>query len=597
MCRISGLVNYSIPVSLKQQMVEGMCDVQKNGGPDDGGVYVSDDENVILGNRRLALLDLSSSGHQPMHYKNRLTITYNGELYNFPSLKKELQHLGHSFENHTDTEVILAAFDEWNTNSFSKLEGMFAFSLYDKQENHVYLVRDSVGIKPLYYSLANGGLSFASEVRAFKSIDYSWKENEYWQVYLMAYGHIPEPYTTYEEILSLHKGSFLKFDISTRQSHTQSFGHYNYSSQVFKDVPLTSMIRNAIEKSVGSQLLADAPLGIFLSGGIDSSILALTASKVQNKSLNCLSLYFNEEGFSEKKYQDLVLQEISCSSHQYLLSKEIFNESFPDVLKDMDLPSCDGINTWFISKYAHELGLKAVLSGIGADELFGGYPSFKRMEIAERLRLLPGFLLNSFSKSKQKKFNRLSYLNIDGIKGLYLFLRGQFNISEIARFLDADEKQVWKILNDTPVMGDVSNLENRNRASWMEFNMYMQNQLLRDADVMSMAHSVEIRVPFLDHELINLAMSVSPDVKYAGQRPKQLLIDSFRDILPEPVWNRPKMGFSFPFSNWIKNNSFVDTLMIQGDSNSRTYYNKFLNGNLHWSQMMSLIIMRSRNEE
>ena len=597
MCRISGIVNFVISAEQKLLMVEKMCEIQRNGGPDDGGVFISKDSNVVLGNRRLALVDLSDGGHQPMHYKERYTITYNGELYNFLSLKNELKSLGHFFINHTDTEVILAAFDEWNTSSFSRLEGMFAFSLYDNLDNQVYLVRDQAGIKPLYYSTKNDSLTFASEVRAFNAVNFSWTNNEYWPIFLMAYGHIPEPYTHKKEIISLHKGSFLKYNIDERKYHVESYHHYSFNIHHSVENDLKTQIRKSIENSVRKHLIADAQVGVFLSGGIDSSILALAASEVQNEKLNCLSLYFKESGFSEKKYQDLVLQKVSGSNHQFLLTKDIFTNSFPDVLSDMDLPSCDGINTWFISKQAKELGLKAVLSGIGADELFGGYPSFKRMGWAERIRNIPDVFLNSFSKSKQKKLNRISYLTLDGINGLYLFLRVQFTISEIAKYLNAEESQIRNILNEMPALGNIELKDNRNVASWMEFNMYMQNQLLRDADVMSMSQSIEIRVPFLDHQLVQLVMGIDANIKYSGQRPKQLLIDAFIDKLPEPVWNRPKMGFSFPFSEWMKNNGFISDIMMQGNDKSQEYYKRFNNGNLHWSQMMSLAIMRYRNHE
>jgi asparagine synthase (glutamine-hydrolysing) len=282
--------------------------------------------------------------------------------------------------------------------------------------------------------------------------------------------------------------------------------------------------------------------------------------------------------------------------HQFLLSKNDFENYLPDVFNSMDLPSCDGINTWFISKHAKSLGLKAVLSGIGADELFGGYPSFQRMSLARKLSMTPDFLLNMFKKNTKKPFNRISYLGMDGIKGIYLFMRGHYNVHEIATYLEADEREIWSIINDNPMLGDVNQLHTQNQASWMEFNLYMQNQLLKDADVMSMAHGVEIRVPFLDQTLVKTMFSINAKDKFSGKLSKQLLIDSCKDILPEQVWNRPKMGFSFPFSNWMKNNSYLENLMQDSNKNTKAYFNDFKQGNLHWSQMMSLMIMKTRNE-
>lgn len=569
-----------------------MCELQKHGGPDDEGLFSVADAHLVLGNRRLSLLDLTSAGHQPMAFEARYHITYNGELYNFIALKNELIALGHAFKTHTDTEVILAAFAQWNSHSFCRLKGMFAFALWDAKEKSLYLVRDPAGMKPLYYSNASNGICFASEIGAFKPIPFLQEANANWPVFLMAYGHIPEPVSTFSTIKPLHKGFFLKYDI-TGESSLQSFAHYSYSETGSAPKKIHETFEKIMERAVERHLIADAPIGVFLSGGLDSGIIATLASLFKKSRLNTFSLYFQEKAYSEKKYQDIVLQKLDCNAYQHLLKEEEFHTSFPEILNDMDMPGCDGINTWFISKYAREQGLKAVLSGIGGDELFGGYPSFSRINIATILQKIPAIAINRGKKSDFKQFNRLSYLNMDGIKGLYLFLRGHFSPFEIARQLGANEKEVWDILNDLPVLNDVSGLSQKNQASWMEFNLYMQNQLLRDADVMGMAHGVEIRVPFLDDELVKFAMSIPPVQKYAGKLPKEIMIETFKHILPAEIWNRPKMGFSFPFAEWLSNSFFVKELMDSGDAVAKVNYAKFKKGKLHWSQLMSLIILRN----
>ncbi len=596
MCRIAGIVNFNWSTEKNQQTVEIMCHLLKHGGPDDGGIFTSQNGALVLGNRRLALVDLSQAGHQPMHYQNRFTITYNGELYNYLELKNQLVLLGHQFSNHTDTEVILAAFAEWNVNAFEKFNGMYAFALYDQTTELLYVVRDAVGIKPLYYSVKDEQLVFASEVNALKNVDFNWTKNEHWPVFLMAYGHIPEPYTTYQEVSTLHKGSFIKYDLKNRKHTIQSYVFFSFSQELNHGDNLNNLIRNQIENAVQSQLVADAPVGVFLSGGIDSSILALLSDQYKKEGIQSLSIYFNENEYSEKKYQDVVMAKLKGEKHQFLITKDDFEKQLPNVFNSMDLPSCDGINTWFISKYARELGLKAVLSGIGADELFGGYPSFQRMNLGRKLSLMPNSMLQLFKKNTKKPFNRISYLSMDGIKGIYLFMRGHYNVHEIATYLEADEREIWNIINDNPMLGDVKQLPSQNQASWMEFNLYMQNQLLKDADVMSMAHGVEIRVPFLDKNLIKSVLNINAKDKYSGDLPKQLLIDSCKDILPEQVWNRKKMGFGFPFSNWMKNNEYLEGLMQDSNKNTKQYYNDFKKGNLHWSQMMSLMILKTRNE-
>ena len=570
-----------------------MCNLQKHGGPDDSGIYSCAENNLVLGHRRLALIDLSPAGHQPMIYRERYIISFNGEIYNFLDLKKELTQTGMTFHTQCDTEVILAAFAHWNTQSFARLKGMFSFALFDTIEKDLYLVRDPSGIKPLYYAVNNTSIEFASEIRAFTAIGNK-KENPYWPVFQLAYGHIPEPATTLQDVQPLHKGCFYKYNLSTGAGSYQSFTHYSYSNTL-KDVSSAQAgIKTSLHNAVGRHLLSDAPIGVFLSGGIDSGTITMLAADYQHEHLKTLSLYFKEEQFSEKKFQDSIIARIQCKYYQHLLTEKEFRESFPSILSDMDMPSCDGVNTWFISKYAKEHGLKAVLSGIGGDELFGGYPSFNRISIAQQLQQLPSGMLLQAKRSRDKRFNRLSYLSLEGIKGLYLFLRGQYIPGQIARQLGADEKQVWSLLEDHAALPTLTTLNPKNKASWMELNMYMQNQLLRDADVMSMAHGVEIRVPFLDDEVIKTVLSIAPSIKYKGAIPKQALIDAFKDRLPEAVWNREKMGFSFPFTQWLNESAFVKDTMEKGNSAARSSYQKFKEGNLHWSHLMSLILLQTR---
>ncbi len=570
-----------------------MCDLQKHGGPDDEGLYSCAESNLVLGHRRLALIDLSPAGHQPMIYQDRYVISFNGEIYNFPELKQELTQMGKCFKTHSDTEVILVAFAQWNTQSFAKLSGMFAFALYDILEKNLYLVRDASGIKPLYYSVTHGTIEFASEIRAFNAVGDK-KENRQWPVFQLAYGFIPEPVTTLQHVKPLHKGCFYKLNLSTGADSLQSFAHYSYSDNLHDPVDSCRAIRSSIQHAVKRHLLSDAPIGVFLSGGIDSSILTSLAFNSQEEHLKTLSLYFNETQFSEKKYQDRIIENLKCKHYQHLLTESEFKKSFPAILQAMDMPSCDGLNTWFISKYAKANGLKAVLSGIGGDELFGGYPSFARISIASQLRHFPSALLKTGRHRSNKKLNRLSYLSLEGIKGMYLFLRGLFSPAQIAAQLNATEKEIWSILQEQPILPQLAGIKPKNKASWMELNIYMQDQLLRDADVMSMAHGIEIRVPFLDKEVIKTALSIEDAIKYEGPLPKQVLINAFKSELPEAVWNRKKMGFSFPFTQWLSSNQFVKDTMQNGNIYSQLSYKKFKEGKLQWSHLMSLLILETR---
>ncbi len=595
MCRIAGIVGGEGHYDANLQAVRRMCDSLKHGGPDDEGIYTSEHKKVILGNRRLSLLDLSSAGKMPLVYQSRYIITYNGELYNHLDLKSTLTDLGYEFHTNTDTEVLAAAFAQWREGAFVKLSGMFAFAIWDKFEDELFLVRDSVGIKPIYYSIANEQLFFASEVRAFNETGLHHQSNEKWPVYFMAYGHLPEPITTHENVFPLPKGFFLKYSVSTGKSSFQSYRHFSFNAKVTDKKDSLQYIRELMSASVQKQLLADAPVGVFLSGGLDSGIIASLAKKI-NKDVHSLSIYFQEEAFSEKKYQDQLSERLHIISHQLLLEESVFHQSMSEILDSMDLPSCDGINTWFISKYAKDNGFKAVLSGLGGDELYGGYPSFKRMGISRMISQFPSLSRNIFKTSSDKKLNRLSYLNMSGVKGLYLFLRGHFSPHEIAKQLDAKETEIWNILSEAPVYLEAEDsLGNKNLASWIEFNLYMQNQLLRDSDVMSMKHGVELRVPFLDEKHIQFCMSIPEEVKFPKGFTKQLLINAFKDDLPEMIWNRPKMGFSFPFAQWLKNNPMVQSFGHKQNNGIQKNYRRFMQGTLHWSQLMTLLILSKRN--
>lgn len=571
-----------------------MCTVMKHGGPDDEGIYIDTAGHLVLGHRRLSLIDLSANGHQPMTYaEGRYVISFNGEIYNYREIKETLIKEGFSFHSGTDTEVILAAFAAWGSRSFEKLNGMFAFAIWDKQEGKLYLARDASGIKPLYYAITSEGLAFSSEIRGFKPVPHLQEENPDWPVFLLAYGHLPEPVTILQKVKPLPKGTFLCFDSKTGKFNITDFKKFHFSNNISERKEAVQLIRDTFKRSVSRHFLSDASIGVFLSGGVDSGIVAIMACSEKKAQLNTLSLDFEEDDFSEKKYQDLLLNTLNCSSTQHLLKEEEFNEYLPQILGAMDQPSCDGINTWFISKYAKEAGLKAVLSGIGGDELYGGYPSFSRMEKMNLLQNLPASFLKAGKYLSLKAFKRLSYLSLGGPSGKYLFLRGQFIPSEIAQHLHMDEREVWQILAQQPAFPGTERLQSFDEASWIELNMFMQNQLLRDVDVMGMAHGIEIRVPFLDKEFVELSMNINAKLKEEGPLPKQLLIDSFKDILPETIWNRPKMGFGFPFKKWLASSDFIKSLIPPSDRN----YKSFASGSMHWSQFMSLMLIKYRGIE
>lgn len=585
MCRIAGLVTNRLQGDEVKRVVSVMCHTLQHGGPDDAGLYCSADTRVVFGHRRLSIIDLSANGHQPMAgAEHTAWITFNGEIYNYRELKTELQQLGAIFNTGTDTEVIIQAYLHWGTNSFSKLRGMFAFALYDTISESVYLVRDTTGIKPLYYHAEDGQLSFASEIRAFKAAGITTADTR-WPVWLLAFGHIPEPYTTLKNVLSIPKGHFLCWN----KNGTYTITSYNQATagNYITDIQTAQAgISHHLKTAINRQLIADAPIGVFLSGGIDSSLLALLANE-ERKQLKTISILFNEKEYDERKYQNAVLDKLSGENFTHLVKQQDFEEHFPQILSAMDMPTTDGINTWFISKYAHEDGLKTVLSGVGADELFGGYPSFSRIKYLGYLKMLPPALFSASKMFKVSRYKKLAYLAHNNSIANYLFLRGLYAPADIAQLIDMNTTEVNSILFNmikTPDLG----AHNKLQAAWLETNLYMQNQLLHDTDIMSMTHGLEVRVPFLDEDLQQYVSQINPAIRFDDHQPKKILIDTFKDLLPETVWNRPKMGFSFPLQQWMANNKAISDDDLYRGKPAKELINKFNKGQIHWSRAFAL---------
>jgi asparagine synthase (glutamine-hydrolysing) len=284
-----------------------------------------------------------------------------------------------------------------------------------------------------------------------------------------------------------------------------------------------------------------------------------------------------------------VVKQVDTRHQSFLLDKNQFTAAIPDFLEAMDQPTADGINSYFISKFAREAGLKAVLSGLGADELFGGYPSFKRERLIKNLRHLPSFVLKGANYIPQNKYQKISFLHNESPVGNYLFNRGYFTPQETANLFDMDQGEVESLLYDEVLTTPIDELSEGNKTSYLESNLYMQHQLLKDTDFMSMWHSIEVRVPFLDYDLVNAAHRISSKLKFENKQGKQLLIDSFKDKLPKEIWDRKKKGFQLPFDSWMQESlaQFISTRRDQ------QIHKKFQNGQLAWSRYWAYILSQN----
>jgi len=615
MCGIAGIYLNKKTVKKEQKelaaVIKKMNESQKRRGPDDEGIFSF--ERGVFGHRRLSIIDLSKAGHQPMIFNIRtsdvpkLAIAFNGEIYNFLELRKELEKKSYKFKTKTDTEVILALYAEYKEKSFSMLRGMFAFGLWDARNQRLFLVKDRYGIKPLYYYSDNEKLIFSSTVKALeKSGLFRVEKNPQAMIGFLLFGSVPLPLTTVKNVFAIPSGHYLVREADGRQKMVQYYSSLDFfnirrsnaldRSNFLRNLRKLSFhnnfhniineVRQRLKESVNLHLISDAPLGVFLSGGLDSSVIAALAAYNMGKSdlpnidgnvrrsdfqkLTTLSIIFDEPEFSEEYYSDLVAQKISSDHCKIKITKKDFEESFDEIFEAMDQPTIDGVNTFFIAKAAKQVGLKTVLSGLGADEIFLGYPHFRKAKILRKIQNLPKFLKPSLDLASLfgGRYKKLSYLKNSDILSFYLGIRGLFAPQEAAKILDIDEKEVNDFIinmgkSDLPrgstsqiLTANSQEVEPRqidpiNLLSYLELKFYLQNQLLKDTDFMSMYHSIEVRVPFLDHPLVEYLSGLSPNVKLGKEINKPLLVEAVRELLPQEIFTRPKMGFTFPFQKWI----------------------------------------------
>ena len=590
MCGISAIIQYKSELPVRE-VLQRMNNKMAHRGPDADGHYVND--NIGLGHRRLSIIDTEQSANQPMLSSNKnWVIAFNGEIYNYVELKaKELQDV--HFQTESDTEVILELFDKFGTDAISKLKGMFAFVLHHIPTNETYVVRDRYGMKPLYYSIQQQGYLVASELRALLASNFVPRKlnrtalEEYIETQTVC-----APNTLIEKVQLLEAGHFLHFKQNEISKHCYYRLLSDTSYELSDKKSAQELLRTTMKESVEQHMRADVPFGAFLSGGIDSSLLVGLMSEVRNEKINTFQISFEEEAFDERKYAQLVAKKFGTNHHEINLSASEFLKDIPSAIAAIDFPSGDGPNTYAVSKAAKEAGITVAISGLGGDELFAGYPVFQYMTSIEKsfilklsypLRKSVSLLLSSFgaARSLRKKAELLGLKQAD-IAHAFPLVRKVWNANELltrkTKHFEIEKNFKFIFEKNAPIL---------NRVSAAEIESYMQHVLLRDSDQMSMAHSLEIRVPFLDHKVVELATHLSNDLKYPSS-PKKFLTETFADILPNEVVNRKKMGFTLPWSVWMKNElkEFTEVGFqelynqeIVNEKVLKNAWNKFLNGN------------------
>lgn len=571
MCGINGLLGFPDKDSATQK-VNAMNEAMIHRGPDDGGFFVND--KIALGHRRLSIIDLSSAGHQPMQsHDGRYQIVYNGEIYNFKELKFELKRVvsgsaeqAYFFQTNTDTEVIIAAYARWGTDCVNHFNGMFAFAIWDNHTNELFIARDRLGIKPLYYCFTNNVLAFSSEIRSLLASDLLPKKiDEKSLIDYLRFQTVHAPNTIVKGVKMLMPGHYIKANSKkvTIHSYWDLIANTSDASKGKSYEEVCKDVNTLLTKAVESRLIADVPFGAFLSGGIDSSAIVGLMSKVSTEKIKTFSVTFDETEFSEAKYAQLIAKKFNTDHHEIVLKPEHFLEQLPQALKAMDHPSGDGPNTYIVSKATKEAGITMALSGLGGDELFAGYAIFNRsLELNKKawlnaipsvIRRSAGSVLStlkpSVSSEKIAALLKQDSINFQSFYPLSRQVLMDKQLLEIVNLMELPSNVVSEIIEPIYLNKQLAKLS---KVSIAEISTYMQNVLLGDADQMSMASALEIRVPFIDYTLVEYVLGV-PDKYKNPTTPKKLLVDALGDLLPAEIVNRPKMGFTFPWKDWMKN--------------------------------------------
>ncbi|MCX7703699.1 MAG: asparagine synthase (glutamine-hydrolyzing) [Planctomycetota bacterium] len=600
MCGIAGIVSEK-NVSGAGEAIKRMTDAMKHRGPDGEGFYRSSNGCCLLGHRRLAIIDLSENAAQPMSNEDgSLQLVFNGEIYNFKELRKELESYGHRFHSNSDSETILHGYEQWREKCVERLRGMFAFAIWDEREERLFIARDRFGVKPLYYHQKDGMFIFASEVRALLASGFvPRKLDKEGVIGFLNFGACPDTLTLIDGIRLLKPAHYLVVkdgEIIENKEYWQI--PLQWTNDISSSEALES-VKELLRESIRLRLISDVPLGIFLSGGVDSSTIAVIAAKLGQR-IKTLSIVFKEENFNEQRYSSAVAKQINSEHTEILLTAEDFQHLWRASLDSMDLPTADGINTWFVSKAAKDAGLTVALAGVGGDDVFWGYIPYKRVrrhvQILKTLSFLRPVLRQISFLHPKDKFPAL-FLSGDASTRYYLAERGciidrmlQSVVTE--DFLKSSDFDPLKYLVSLiPYESHPLPLEIH---QMFELRVYMHNQLLRDIDFMGMSHSLEIREPLLDHRLIEYVLSLPVETRI-GKRQKWLLVDAAENI-PKECVERPKMGFTFPFAIWFRKHLLSDVKAmffsapkeIFSQNGLERLWQRFVNGKIHWSRVWAI---------
>ena len=622
MCGIAGFIDFN--KKLDKASLMRMTDVLHHRGPDDSGYsfYSENQATVGLGHRRLSIMDLSAHGHQPMAYKH-LEIIFNGEIYNFKEIRKELELLKHSFDSDSDTEVILKAYHEWGIDAIHKFNGMFSIVIFDTAANKVVLIRDRVGVKPLYYYHENGNVLFASELKSLHEVDcFKKRINQDALALFLQYGYVLQPHTIFENTYKVNSGCYLEVDLATQNvvetKYWDVVDHYNKPKLKISDQEAIEETEALLKTSFEYRMVSDVPVGVFLSGGYDSSIVTAILQSNNTNKINTFTIGFHEKSFDEAPYAKQVSEHLGTNHTEYYCTQKDALDIIPKLPEIHDEPFGDvsAIPTTLVSTLAIK-DVKVCLGADGGDELFSGYTKHKNsLDYYNRYVSLPSALkstlrfgLGKFDPTKipyfkntynfETKYKKLqNVLNAKTAANVLKFTRQNFTREQINRLLKSPTTELKTHFDDEVN----SHNDQINRMLAVDSKTFLLDDNLPKLDRPTMSVSLEGREPLLDYRLIEFVAQLPSNLKYRDGQKKWLLKEITHKYLPKNMMDRPKQGFGVPITQWFKDDlkeyfmvylsaSRLDSEGVFNSSEVISLRDRYLNGDTEGAGRLWRILM------
>ncbi len=558
MCGIAGLINKHHDAEANERLVQKMCAVIQHRGPDHTGTW--SEGRVGLGMTRLSIID-RAGGFQPIYNEDKTVwIVFNGEIYNFKELRRELQTKGHSFYTHSDTEAILHLYEEYGEECVNHLRGMFAFAIWDKKQQKLFIARDRLGIKPLHYYFDGSCLLFGSEIKSLLQVETLTPQVDYQSlVYYFFYGYTPDPGCMFKDVKKLPPGHTLVWKNDTITVNQ----YWDVEYRVGQIQPEEYYIERSLEimrEAVRIRLVSEVPLGAFLSGGVDSSLVVALMAQEMSEPVKTFSIGFEDQSYDELRYARMVADKYETDHHEEIVRPDA-EEVILDLVKQFDEPFADSsaIPTYYVSKMTKKW-VTVSLSGDGGDELFGGYTRYRESNVSRYSQYVPDLLKTMFRKTVVENLpfscpgiNTLRYLSLpvdEQIVWQYTKM-----LSPVHNYIFSREMQERVATNPGPPFAEylakVANMDRVSRMQYLDTKTYLPGDILTKVDRMSMLVALEARVPLLDHHLVDFAATIPPQYKIKNGETKYLLKKIAERFLPLEVLYRPKQGFAVPVSEWI----------------------------------------------